>query len=523
MDIQTLQRTVHDFAAVRHWPRFHTPKNLAMALMVEAAELLEIFQWLTPDESSAAASDAAQKQHIGEEIADVQIYLLQMAEHTQVDLSAAVLDKLQRNARKYPVPAGARDVSLSNHPVGAAAPVPPVPSAPPVLAGDAKAVTHVLLDFENVQPTDAELRALVPQANKLWVFHGPHQRKMTERFASFGHDLTVVPISKSGKNALDFHLSFYMGYIAARNPAARFVVVANDKGYEPMLEHARQLHFDVLAVGMPRVRKAAAKTAAAPRKTARAPAVAAKTPARKTRVKAEPAPLPSVAEAPGTAAAPTKAVPRKSRTTPAAAKRAPVTQAVSRSAEAAASAREAAPALRSGQKPPSGAAPSTSAKTGRKPARTTTAEPTPTTTARAVTPPAEPRRGRARKAATEQVADVQPKPPSQPPSQLRNRSSAPRAKAAPAPSAAPAAAAAPARPPSPPDAAQMTKVEQGLRKLGAKRPVRLARLRGVLKSLLGGEDRTEVIDTALQRLLAAGQVRVDADGAVRYPAAAADT
>ena len=64
----------------------------------------------------------------------------------------------------------------------------------------------------------------------------------------------------------------------------------------------------------------------------------------------------------------------------------------------------------------------------------------------------------------------------------------------------------------------MAKLEQGLRKLGAKRPVRLARLRGVLKSLLGGEERAAVIDTALQRLLAAGQVRVAADGAVSYPA-----
>ena len=110
MDIQTLQATVREFAAVRHWPRFHTPKNLAMALVVEAAELLEIFQWLTPEESSRAPSDATKQQHIGEEIADVLIYLLQLADHTRVDVPAAVLDKLRRNARKYPVPPGATDV-----------------------------------------------------------------------------------------------------------------------------------------------------------------------------------------------------------------------------------------------------------------------------------------------------------------------------------------------------------------------------------------------------------------------------
>lgn len=257
MDIHTLQTTVRDFAAVRGWPRFHTPKNLAMALMVEAAELLEIFQWLTPDESSAAASDPAKKRHIGEELADVQIYLLQMAHQTRVDLGSAVLDKLQSNARRYPAPPGAADVAL------------------PVLAQQAASdqpVTHVLVDYENVQPTDAQLRALVPQATRLWVFHGPHQKDLATRFASFGSGLSVVPISQSGKNALDFHLSFYMGYIAARHPTGHFVVLSNDKGYEPMLEHARQLHFDVVALGVPRTRKAAAvPRKAAPRKPAAEP------------------------------------------------------------------------------------------------------------------------------------------------------------------------------------------------------------------------------------------------------------
>ncbi|MBK9361946.1 MAG: hypothetical protein IPM99_12810 [Rubrivivax sp.] len=89
----------------------------------------------------------------------------------------------------------------------------------------------MLLEYENVQPSDDEVRAMVPAAPKLWVFHGPHQRQVAERFASFGNDLAIVPISKRGKNALDFHLSFYMGYIAARHPQARFVVLANDKGY----------------------------------------------------------------------------------------------------------------------------------------------------------------------------------------------------------------------------------------------------------------------------------------------------
>lgn len=104
MDIPSLQHTVREFSAARGWPRFHTPKNLSMALMVEAAELLEIFQWLTPEQSEAAAHEPATRQHLREEMADVLIYLLQLATHTGIDLPAAVLDKLQRNALKYPLP-----------------------------------------------------------------------------------------------------------------------------------------------------------------------------------------------------------------------------------------------------------------------------------------------------------------------------------------------------------------------------------------------------------------------------------
>lgn len=124
-----------------------------------------------------------------------------------------------------------------------------------------------------MQPTEVELRAMVPEATRVWVFHGPHQKKVEQRFASFGTGMTTVPISKTGKNALDFHLSFYMGYIASRNQQAKFVVVANDKGYEPMLEHARVLGFAVRQHGharsvKPVVQKvvaiAAPRSAAAP-------------------------------------------------------------------------------------------------------------------------------------------------------------------------------------------------------------------------------------------------------------------
>ena len=224
MNIANLQATLRHFAAERDWQPFHTPKNLATALMVEAAELAEVFQWMTPEESREAHTDAVSKGRIGEELADVLLYLLQVADHTRIDVEQAVKDKLVRNAQKYPAKRVIAAVSPSEAP---------------------QPDTHILLDYENVQPTEVELRAMVPEATRVWVFHGPHQKHVEQRFASFGEGMTPVAISKTGKNALDFHLSFYMGYIASRNPQAKIVVVANDKGYEPMLEHAKAMGFAV--------------------------------------------------------------------------------------------------------------------------------------------------------------------------------------------------------------------------------------------------------------------------------------
>ena len=88
------------FAAERDWDQFHSPKNLASALAVEAAELLEPFQWLT-DEQSRNLSDK-QLAAVRDELADVQIYLIRLADKLNVDLMAAVRDKIVRNAAKYP-------------------------------------------------------------------------------------------------------------------------------------------------------------------------------------------------------------------------------------------------------------------------------------------------------------------------------------------------------------------------------------------------------------------------------------
>lgn len=108
---------------------------------------------------------------------------------------------------------------------------------------------HVLLDFENVQPSLEELAKLVPDFTDVWLFHGSHQLKKVQQLAATHQRVTLVPISKSGKNSLDFHLTFYLGYVAAKHPEARLVVVANDQGYDPMIIHAESLGFTVLRVG----------------------------------------------------------------------------------------------------------------------------------------------------------------------------------------------------------------------------------------------------------------------------------
>jgi NTP pyrophosphatase (non-canonical NTP hydrolase) len=102
LDIEALQATLRTFAAERDWQPFHTPKNLSTALMVEAAELAEVFQWMTPEQSASAHTDAVVREQIADEVADVLLYLLQIADHTQVDLKRAVGRKLVKNAKKHP-------------------------------------------------------------------------------------------------------------------------------------------------------------------------------------------------------------------------------------------------------------------------------------------------------------------------------------------------------------------------------------------------------------------------------------
>ena len=96
-----LQAALRRFAQDREWEQFHTPKNLAAALCVEAAELLEHFQWLSDEQSSALGEE--KRAAVEHELADVLIYLLQLSDKLGVDLEAAAWRKIQINAAKYPV------------------------------------------------------------------------------------------------------------------------------------------------------------------------------------------------------------------------------------------------------------------------------------------------------------------------------------------------------------------------------------------------------------------------------------
>lgn len=99
--LDTLRQRIREFAQARAWEPYHTPKNLVMALSVEAAELLEPFQWLTAEQSHQLS--ATQHEAVRQEIADVLIYLTRLADVLGIDLLDAAADKLELNARKYPV------------------------------------------------------------------------------------------------------------------------------------------------------------------------------------------------------------------------------------------------------------------------------------------------------------------------------------------------------------------------------------------------------------------------------------
>ncbi|MFF1558697.1 nucleotide pyrophosphohydrolase [Streptomyces sp. NPDC058279] len=101
-----LQRRLADFAAARDWAEYHTPKNLAVALSVEASELVEIFQWLTPEQSAKVMERPESAGRVADEVADVLAYLLQFCEVLGVDVLDALAAKIERNELRFPPTGG---------------------------------------------------------------------------------------------------------------------------------------------------------------------------------------------------------------------------------------------------------------------------------------------------------------------------------------------------------------------------------------------------------------------------------
>ena len=101
MNLSELAQELRTFARERDWEKFHSPKNLSMALSVEVAELVEHFQWLTEEQSKSLDDDVLSE--ISEEIADIQIYLARLADQLGIDIEDAVAKKLKINAKKYPI------------------------------------------------------------------------------------------------------------------------------------------------------------------------------------------------------------------------------------------------------------------------------------------------------------------------------------------------------------------------------------------------------------------------------------
>ena len=242
MDISALQTRLRSFAAARDWQSRHTPKNLAMALTVESAGLLEIFQWTTLSESRGVVRDPAYKERVAHGVADVLLCLLQLADQAGVDLPESVEQTLRAKALEHPP----KHPDLEPPTPAATVTVTPTPTTQRV---------HLLVDWENVQPKGDELQTLVPEGTDVWLFHGPHQPvDVAGHQQIYGPErVTLVPRTGAGRNALDFQLAYYVGYISARQPEGTFVVVSNDQGYEPMLEHARELGFDAQRCGFRRV------------------------------------------------------------------------------------------------------------------------------------------------------------------------------------------------------------------------------------------------------------------------------
>jgi NTP pyrophosphatase (non-canonical NTP hydrolase) len=102
-DIAELALRLRKFARDRDWDQFHNPKNLSISIAIEAAELLEMFQWLTAEDAAMLLTDAKDRVRLEEEVADVFIYLVRLADIAEIDLLSTAAMKLEKNEQKYPV------------------------------------------------------------------------------------------------------------------------------------------------------------------------------------------------------------------------------------------------------------------------------------------------------------------------------------------------------------------------------------------------------------------------------------
>ena len=100
--VAELRKLVGDFVQERDWNQFHSPKNLSMSLAIEAAELMEHFQWISIDQSRDVAQEPQKVEAVAEELADVVSYALALANELGIDVSAAMQRKMVKNAQKYP-------------------------------------------------------------------------------------------------------------------------------------------------------------------------------------------------------------------------------------------------------------------------------------------------------------------------------------------------------------------------------------------------------------------------------------
>tara|TARA_B100000427_G_C15469336_1_gene577747 strand:+ start:403 stop:750 length:348 start_codon:yes stop_codon:yes gene_type:complete len=100
--VNDLKKVVKDFVDEREWGQFHSPKNLSMSIAIESAELMELFQWLSHDESKEAMAPGNSRDHAIEEIADILIYIIAFCNENNVDIKKAIDRKMKKNKSKYP-------------------------------------------------------------------------------------------------------------------------------------------------------------------------------------------------------------------------------------------------------------------------------------------------------------------------------------------------------------------------------------------------------------------------------------